>query len=392
MFKTTNLKEIIENDHFDEALDISQHSEDEISSPERDKSPRKNFHFFHDSSVEHDGVKEESDEDETNEELQQMIDGKNKKKNFHDYRDNFFDEAIDVADDDGSIDTDISSKGGHPLIGKVSKVIKNEERPSNRDQIKSKTLSNNHMEKIKSIFDGPTDSSTKLQKKSSSIRNREVFEDTELRFSKELTDLFQLIDAYEPQHIEIETTLKCFIPAYIPAIGDVDPFIKVPRPDGVSDGLGLTVVDEPAIDQSDAAILDLHLRNSKKKRSRRNAHGGDIAVIRSIENAAKYPYEIENWIQNVRELHASKVLKDDMTKEIDSYMLMENIFPEDLSDILPDNLENVLSPKIDLSLTEYAKVLCCLLDIQTSDGHMIQSLHTLFDLFIKNQHMSENEL
>lgn len=46
---------------------------------------------------------------------------------------------------------------------------------------------------------------------------------------------------YKPHNIELETKLKPFIPDYIPAIGGIDEFIKVPRPDGKPDFLGLKV-------------------------------------------------------------------------------------------------------------------------------------------------------
>ena len=48
-----------------------------------------------------------------------------------------------------------------------------------------------------------------------------------LNVSSEVRDLFQYIDRYKPQEMELETTLKCFIPEYIPAIGEMDAFIKV---------------------------------------------------------------------------------------------------------------------------------------------------------------------
>jgi intraflagellar transport protein 46 len=41
---------------------------------------------------------------------------------------------------------------------------------------------------------------------------------------------------------ELETKLKAFIPDYIPAIGEVDAFIKMPRPDGQPETLGLFVL------------------------------------------------------------------------------------------------------------------------------------------------------
>lgn len=41
---------------------------------------------------------------------------------------------------------------------------------------------------------------------------------------------------------ELDTRLKAFVPDYIPAIGEVDAFLKMPRPDGEPEVLGLHVV------------------------------------------------------------------------------------------------------------------------------------------------------
>ena len=41
---------------------------------------------------------------------------------------------------------------------------------------------------------------------------------------------------------------------YISAVGEIDPFVKVPRPDGKPDNLGLTVLDETASTQVHAII------------------------------------------------------------------------------------------------------------------------------------------
>lgn len=46
---------------------------------------------------------------------------------------------------------------------------------------------------------------------------------------------------YKPHSIELETRLRPFLPDYIPATGGIDEFIKVPRPDGKPDFLGLKV-------------------------------------------------------------------------------------------------------------------------------------------------------
>ena len=47
-----------------------------------------------------------------------------------------------------------------------------------------------------------------------------------LNVSTEIKDLFNYIVRYTPQTIEIETRFKPFIPEYIPAVGDIDAFIK----------------------------------------------------------------------------------------------------------------------------------------------------------------------
>lgn len=55
--------------------------------------------------------------------------------------------------------------------------------------------------------------------------NPDDYED--LPVSQEVQDLFQYILQYKPEVPQLETPLKPFIPDYIPAIGDIDEFIKV---------------------------------------------------------------------------------------------------------------------------------------------------------------------
>jgi len=43
----------------------------------------------------------------------------------------------------------------------------------------------------------------------------------------DLKELFSFIDQYKPIDIKLDTELKPFIPDYIPAVGDIDAFIKV---------------------------------------------------------------------------------------------------------------------------------------------------------------------
>eukprot|EP00953_Heterococcus_sp_UTEX-ZZ885_P035395 18278-Heterococcus_DN1.PRE.4 len=135
-------------------------------------------------------------------------------------------------------------------------------------------------------------------------------------------------DRYKAHDVELDTSLKCFVPDYIPTVGEMDAFVKVPRPDGQADGLGFKVLDEPTANQSDATVLELQLRAISKKRH------GDVAV-RSIENAHKSPQEIERWIASIAELHRSKppaqVHYKRTMPDIDSLM---EVWPEEFEHML----------------------------------------------------------
>jgi hypothetical protein len=57
-----------------------------------------------------------------------------------------------------------------------------------------------------------------------------------------MQDMFKYIGRYTPAPLEpLPMKLMPFIPEYIPAVGGSDEFIKVPRPDGQPDYLGLKV-------------------------------------------------------------------------------------------------------------------------------------------------------
>lgn len=48
-----------------------------------------------------------------------------------------------------------------------------------------------------------------------------------LQVSPEIRELFKHISRYTPQTVNLDCRLVPFIPEYIPAIGDIDAFIKV---------------------------------------------------------------------------------------------------------------------------------------------------------------------
>jgi intraflagellar transport protein 46 len=195
-----------------------------------------------------------------------------------------------------------------------------------------------------------------------------------LPVSEDIKDLFNYIERFKPQEIELETKLKCFIPEYIPSIGEMDAFVKVPRPDGANDELGLKLLDEPSASQSDPTVLELQLRATSKK-----LQYGDV-VVRSIENAAKNPLAIEKWIQNVSDLHRSKPpVQVHYRKNMPDIDFLMDQWPEQFEAILTN--AQLPTPDLDVSLLEYVKILCNILDIPVYDNP-VESLHCMFSLFM----------
>lgn len=148
----------------------------------------------------------------------------------------------------------------------------------------------------------------------------------------------------------------------------------MPRPDDKEDGLGLRYLDEPASNQSDPTVLELQLRAKSKK-----LQYGDVAV-RSIEQADKNPSKVEKWIQDINELHRSKPPPQvNFKKNMPDIEALMDVWPEEFEALL-DNAA-LPSPNLDLSLAEYTKTLCALLDIPVYDNP-IESLYLMFTLFI----------
>ena len=79
----------------------------------------------------------------------------------------------------------------------------------------------------------------------------------------------------------------------MPAVGEVDAFLKMPKPDGTREDLGITVLDEPALNSEDKSVLELKYVQSK------NVVRSAPLDVDSIENADKKPKEIARWIAAV---------------------------------------------------------------------------------------------
>jgi intraflagellar transport protein 46 len=209
-----------------------------------------------------------------------------------------------------------------------------------------------------------------------------------LDVGNDVKDLFQHIDRYKPHQIELDTRLKPFIPDFIPAVGDIDAFVKVPRPDNaVQDAsmqLGLGILDEPSVLQSDPTVLELQLRQNTKRANLKDAS------VRSVESADKQPQVLTQWITSINDLHRSKPPPTvAYTHTMPSLDILMQAWPSELEDMLSKVMLPIAT--VDLDLRQFVTTICAVLDIPVHEGKLTESLHLLFELFSefkKNQHFA----
>ncbi|KAH7944073.1 hypothetical protein HPB52_015264 [Rhipicephalus sanguineus] len=196
-----------------------------------------------------------------------------------------------------------------------------------------------------------------------------------LAVSAEIKEIF----GFHHETVELDQELRPFVPELIPAVGDIDAFLKVPRPDGRADTvqLGLRVLDEPSAQQSDPSILALRLR--ALSRDARLA-ATSKAVVKSVEKPEEQPREIELWLQSVQELHRARPPPTvHYTRNMPDVESLMQEWPPDFEEMLAE--VQVPTAELECSLEEYATMACLLMDIPVYKGKLIQSLHVLFTLF-----------
>lgn len=199
----------------------------------------------------------------------------------------------------------------------------------------------------------------------------------------EIKELMQYISRYTPQQIPMEYKLKVFIPDYIPAVGDIDAFLKVTPPEPINKvtsgsehtkSLGLQVVDEPCGQQSDGVLLQMKLRSIFPK------------AFETPSAIAKSTKDIERWINEIQALH--------MNQPTQNVMLLSRKMPEidNLMAEWPEEMEKMFdtvgfpSSSLDCPLSQYACIVSNLFDIPINnrESHMdyISMIYTLFSLYI----------
>lgn len=193
--------------------------------------------------------------------------------------------------------------------------------------------------------------------------------------SSELTELFGLVSSFQANIAELTVHWKPFLPPLVPAIGAIDAFIKVPRPDAELDEHGLVTLDEPSISQSNQQILRMELREQYGVAS----SGQGDAYIGSIEGAQKNQKELVSWLDSIEEIHRQRPPPSVMySSKMPEFEALMEPWPDKFDDALKALL--VPSSEMDLSFEDYARVVCSVLEIPVK-GNIIESLHHLFALF-----------
>ena len=206
-----------------------------------------------------------------------------------------------------------------------------------------------------------------------------------LQVSQEVKDLFLYISRYTPQIIDLEHKVKPFIPDYIPSAGDIDAFIKVSRPDGKSDVLGISVLDEPAASQSDPNVLDLQLRAISKQAAPR------ALTVKTLADVQRNPKAIDSWVDSISELHRNKPAQTvHYSKPMPEVEALMQTWPPEFEALLKNS--KLPSAELDCDLEQYVDMVCALLDIPVQQNR-IHALHLLFTLFLEfksSQHFKES--
>lgn len=211
-----------------------------------------------------------------------------------------------------------------------------------------------------------------------------------LAVDSEIKELFPYILKYTPQNIETPYHLQPFIPDYVPAVGDVDAFLKVTEPPLLKperskemqehfQKLGLCFLDEPSGTQTEPSLLNMKLRSALTG-SGKNVHSASNQLV----PMAKSNKDIDKWINEVEQVHMSQSVYDAQPrKDIDSMVIDWPRSYADVTGATQDAYRQCLSEQ--LSLTDYIRILCQQFAIEgplETQADYLLSLQTLFGLYL----------
>ncbi|KAG2464286.1 IFT46 protein, partial [Polypterus senegalus] len=196
---------------------------------------------------------------------------------------------------------------------------------------------------------------------------------SQLQASAEIKELFQYIGRFAPQAVDLELKLRPFIPDFIPAVGDIDPFLKVPCPDAKTDKLGLLVLDEPCTKQSEPTVLSLWLMENSMQ------HNVMRVKVKSLENVEKSGKAIDSWVENMSKLHRAKPPATvHYSRPMPDVGTLMQEWPPEVERLL--GRVGLPTAELKCGLAEYVDVVCAALDVPVYKSR-VQSLHVLFTLY-----------
>lgn len=304
--------------------------------------------------------------------------------------DRAYDEAIPVETDDEEVSTPGSSEAGSPPGAKAGALLPGrgvppQKSPGGKGDEDSESGESEDSEDDSTSESSQGGSGEKQDRGLSGAYNPDDYKG--MKVSPEVEELFQFITRYKPHTIELDTALKPFVPEFVPSIGEVDAFLKMPRPDGQPSGLGTVQLDEPCMNPSDPSILDLQLRSLSKNQDL------EPMEVRSIENAEKNPKEIENWVKRIEDLNRTKPAPTvQYTRRMPDIEQLMQVWMAEFEEYLQENPLPDMA-ELDLDLKDYIRVIASILDVPVY-GQLTETLHVIFTLYSEfktNQHFSKTE-
>ncbi|OQR87178.1 hypothetical protein ACHHYP_09405 [Achlya hypogyna] len=199
----------------------------------------------------------------------------------------------------------------------------------------------------------------------------------------EIRAMLQFVDVFKPEVFDLPMYLEPFVPEYIPSIGSPFEGTSVLRPDVLTaeatptPGLGVHVLAEPGATQSNPAELQLLLQADAKTALGASRQALELPV-HAITDAHLFPDRISAWISSVSHVHASQPAPHVVyTKPMPSFDTLLELWPEALEPMM----QVLPTADLQVSLHDFARIVCVLLDIPVYPGQLKQSLHVLFTLY-----------
>eukprot|EP01067_Filipodium_phascolosomae_P005549 Filipodium_phascolosomae@DN3619_c0_g1_i1.p1 len=229
--------------------------------------------------------------------------------------------------------------------------------------------------------------------------------------SEQVEKVFSHISRYKPHIVDLDTEFMPFVPDCVPTIGEVDAFLKFPPPQILTevawadvlhegppeDTLGLIVLDEPALVESEKPIVQLHLGAASTNR-KPTSLGESLADIKTVGIHDEIGREVAEWVTVVQAVH-----QDDRSERLEYSIPMptiESLMKKTSAAVIPfkrtmNSLPQLCSPFSVLNFDEYVQLVCLIVDIPcgqsavarlksggTDDSSwLVDSLHVLFSLY-----------